>query len=120
MLLLGCAALGACTATDDDPGTLDVVLEASALPEGALVLTISGGAVDRVAAPGGELTTFTDGAGTHVLVTGDLSVGPLLSFDIPEGARAREYVVTVDQVADGATFALIDPGTVRVRIAEPE
>jgi hypothetical protein len=117
--VLACFALFACGAPDDGPGTLDVVLEASPADSGAMVVTVSGGPVDQVVGAHGELTHFSDDAGTHVLVTGDLVPGPMFSVHIPEVTNARAYVVTIDQLADGATFALIDPGTARVRIVVP-
>ncbi len=112
--------LGACTGDHDGPTRLYVVIDASPTTAGAMVLTISGGPVSGIAAPGGELTHITDARGTHVLIAGPLVEGELLSFDIPDASAARAYIATVDQVADSRTYALLDAGVVRLRIVAPK
>lgn len=117
-LLAVCFALlaGACAGDTDGPTRLHVILDNGPATAGAMVVTISGGPVSGLSSPGGELTQFTDARGTHVLLAGPLTEGELLSFDIPDASTARAYVATVDQVADGGTYALLDAGVVRLRI----
>ena len=106
----------------EEPGSgrLDVVLEVSTIADGAIVITLSGGPVGDVDAPGHDVTRYEDDRGVHLLVVGDLTAGRLLSVDIPDMGRARAYVATIEQVADGATFALHDPGSMRIAVAGAE
>lgn len=81
---------------------------------GAVLLTISGGEVEAVAAiPAGVAVSFaTPSPGvTPVVVTGTLASGDLLRIRVPDVNAAEGYVVRIDQVAHASTFALLDPTT---------
>ena len=121
-LLLLLLATAGCSADREPsgPGTLDIDLEAAPTDDGALVITVSGGAVTSVASDRGEVTDRTDGAGTHILFTGPLTTGTVATLEVPDVALARNYVVTVEQIASSSTFALLDPGQVRIRVVHPE
>ena len=112
--------LGGCAGDNDGPARVYVVVDHTPATMGAMIITISGGPVSGMASPAGEFTQYTDARGTHVLMAGPLAEGELFSFDIPDASTARAYVATVDQVADGTTYALLDPGVVRLRLVAPE
>ena len=76
---------------------------------GAIVVTISGGPVTAVHAPAGfDVVSNTDTRGTHIIFIGILSLGDLATIDVPDTTKAAAYIASVDQVADGTTYALID------------
>lgn len=76
---------------------------------GAMVLTISGGAVESVSALGGQQVSFASpfATTTRVVVIGDFSAGEMLRIRVPDVSLVTSYVVRVEQVADKTTFALI-------------
>jgi len=114
-MLAGCA--GDATAPPT-PGTLTIRLATPNQNDGAVVVVVSGGPVNTVHAAGAfEVARQTDGAGTHVLVVGDLTEGPLVTIDIPDRSRANAYLATLEQVADRTTFALLDPASYHLTIA---
>jgi hypothetical protein len=81
---------------------------------GAVLLTISGGEVEAVAAiPAGVAVSFaTPSPGvTHLVVSGTLASGDLLQIRVPDVNAVEGYVVRIDQVAHAETFALLDPTT---------
>lgn len=80
---------------------------------GAILLTISGGAVESVSVPAGlglqaSSGPLTPGI-TRVVIIGTLHTGDILKVRVPDVAQATSYQVRIDQVADDVTFALIDP-----------
>jgi hypothetical protein len=81
---------------------------------GAILLTVSGGEVEAVAAiPAGVTVSFaTPSPGvTHLVVSGTLVSGDLLQIRVPDVNAVEGYVVRIDQVAHAETFALLDPTT---------
>ena len=101
------------------PGTLTVHLAATGTNAGAMVLVVSGGAVESVTTVGNyEVTSSTDGAGVHLMVIGDLADGALVRLQVPDVSRASEYVAVISQVADRVNFGLIDATGYRVTIDE--
>lgn len=120
-LWLGLLALAACgggdTTAPPTPGTLTLRLTTPNNNDGALVVVVSGGAVNALHAAGSlEIARQSDGAGTHLLVVGDLGEGVLATIEIPDISRANAYVATLEQVADRTTFALNDPVGYRLTI----
>lgn len=110
MALLLVAGCGGTDAVPPTPGELAVQLTTpGGAAAGAIVLTVSGGLVTSVVPGGGlEEAMTSDGSGTHLLLLGPAGAGEVAVLRIPDRALASRYVVRVDQVADGATFALLD------------
>lgn len=111
--LLALMALVGCGGTDPvpvTPGELAVQLTAPGSAPGAMVLTVTGGPISGVMpASGVQGALSTDAVGTHLLLVGSLDGGVVAVLQIPDAALATRYVVRIDQVADGTTFALLDP-----------
>ena len=113
-LVLAIALVAACGGGGPQPsraGELTVALFESGNNAGALLLTISGGTVESVTAPGGQqVSFFTPAAGTtRVVVLGTLQTGDLLKIRVPDTTQAAAYTARLDQVADKVTFSLLDP-----------
>lgn len=77
---------------------------------GAMLLTISGGAVSSVVAVGSQQVSFASplSATTKVVVIGTFTTGDLLRIHVPDLSLSANYRVRLEQVADQITFALID------------
>ena len=120
--LLFALVLLAAACRSDNPdgvqsGTLTVTLANSGSNDGAIVAVVSGGLVTHVAVPSGyEVTTNTDAAGTHMLITGNVAAGALATLTIPDIARKSAYSVTIEQAADRTTFALLDAAGYRATL----
>lgn len=107
LALFGCGGADPVPVT---PGELAIQLTAPTTPPGAMVLTVSGGPIAGITPTNGiEGALSTDADGTHVLLVGSLDGGVVAVLKIPDAALARRYVIRIDQVADGTTFALLDP-----------
>jgi hypothetical protein len=118
VLLLALVAAGCSEAAVPVPGTLTLQLAGTRGGEGAVVVTVSGAPLGAVHASGDyQVVAHQDGGGTHVLVVGALTRGGIATIDIPDTALSGRYVVTVDQVANGGTFALLDASPYRVTLA---
>lgn len=109
---LGFLLLAGCGTTDSvpvTPGELAVQLSAPGTPPGAMLLTVSGGPVTGVTvAPGLEGALSTNASGTHILLVGTINGGEVGVLQIPDRTLVTRYVVSIDQVADATTFALLD------------
>jgi hypothetical protein len=107
LLLAGC---GGTDVPPPTPGELAIQLTTPAgAAAGAIVLTISGGVVGSVVpAAGLEDAVTLDASGAHLLLLGAANTGEIAVVRIPDRSLASRYVVRVDQVADGTTFALLD------------
>lgn len=99
-------------------GALTVALFEAGTDAGALLLTISGGTVESVTAPGGQQISYsTPAAGTtRVVVLGALQTGDLLKIQVPDTSQAAAYTARLDQVADKVTFSLLDPSVYSLSI----
>lgn len=116
-VVLVVAACGGDTATTPIPGTLSLRLHTPNSNDGALVVVVSGGPVNGVRPVGGlELARQSDGAGTHLMLVGDLAEGVVATVDIPDISRASAYVATLEQVADRTSFSLLDAAAYQVTI----
>jgi hypothetical protein len=106
-LLLGCGDSQA----PGEGGDLFVSYHAGTPDAGAMVLLISGGKVESVSPVGDQRVSFTSlyPTTTRVVVIGDVTSGDLLRIRVPDVSQVTSYTVRADQVADKATFALIDP-----------
>ena len=115
LLLTACHS----TAPNAVPGTLTVHLASAGTNDGAMVLVVSGGAVQSVEAVGSyEVTSYSDQAGVHVMVVGNLTVGALVRLHVPDISRASDYVAVIGQVADRTNFGLVDASGYRVTVDE--
>ena len=114
MVLAGCGGEAVAPPT---PGTLGLRLASPGVNDGAIVVVLSGGPVGAVRPAGAlEAVQQTDGAGTHLLLVGNVTEGVLATFDVPDIGHASAYVAAVVQVADRTTFALLDAAPYRVTV----
>lgn len=110
---LGVLAAGGACGGGEKPspaGDLIVTYVASGRPAGAVLLTVTGGAVQGVTASvsGVQVSFGSPAAGTtKIIVTGTLNSGDLLRLRVPDVNTT--YFVNTDQVADALTFALLSP-----------
>lgn len=114
-VLLGAAlALSACGGGDgggsSNAGDLLVSYFQGGPEVGAVLLTVTGGPVEKVTALGGQQVSFGSpfSGTTKVVVAGTLGNGDLLRLRVPDVSLAGNYRVTVEQAADKVTFALLD------------
>lgn len=106
LMLAGCGTTDSVPVT---PGELAVQVGATGTPPGAMLLTVSGGPITGVTvAPGLEGALSTNASGTHILLVGAINGGELGILHIPDRTLVTRYVVSIDQVADATTFALLD------------
>jgi hypothetical protein len=111
------AFLASCGGNEGPPpsqaGDLVVTYFQGGPTAGAVLFTISGGAVQGVTARSGQslqVSFASPVAGTtRVIVTGALSTGDILNVRVPDVSLSSGYTIHVDQVADNLTFSLIDP-----------
>jgi hypothetical protein len=120
-LLLVVVALVAACGTDagsaPQPGTLTLTLTSAGMSDGAVVLLVSGGPVISVDGPAVyQVASNTDAAGTHVMIVGNVTSGVVATLHVADVSRASAYVVTVEQVADRNSFALLDPARDQVTV----
>ncbi len=93
-------------------GEITLVLSGSGSTDGAVLLRISGGPVEGITPVGAltaEGTPVAGGAQFRAVVTGPLVNGDVARIRVPDVGAAGEYSVVIEQVADGTTFALLDP-----------
>lgn len=116
--LAAAALLGGCGGKDGGvppslAGDLVVTYFQGGAQPGAIMLTITGGAVQSAAPlPGSAVqvsyNVVVPGT-TRVLVSGPLTTGDLFKIRVADTTLATSYVARADQVADNVTFALVDP-----------
>jgi len=105
-LLVSC---GSHSPTGPQPGTLQVKLQDPNSGDGAILLTLSGPTpVTGVAAGAGDTLWTTDFSSTvsHVLITGNIANGTVLTFHVPDVGQVQQYLATVNQVASGSDYSL--------------
>jgi hypothetical protein len=111
------AACGADAGGTPVPGALTLTLTSGGSSDGALVVLVSGGPVLSVdGAAGYQVASSTDPTGTHVMIVGNVSSGVVAKLHVADVSRASSYVVTVEQVADRNSFALLDPARDQVTV----
>jgi hypothetical protein len=108
--LLAAAACGGDGGPNPVGGDLLVSYYQGGPEPGAMLLTISGGAVSNVVAVGSQQVSFASplSATTKVVVIGTFTTGDLLRIHVPDLSLSANYRVRLEQVADQTTFALID------------
>jgi hypothetical protein len=105
-------SLGSCSKEPSAPtaAALDLQLTTPAGDDGAVLLTISGGPVDSVEAPGLVLHVNRRALNaTRVIVLGDIGPGRLARIHIPDGRQSSRYSVLINQVAARHSYAQRDP-----------
>jgi hypothetical protein len=111
------AACGTDTGSAPQPGTLTLRLTSGGMSDGAVVVLVSGGPVLSVDGPAEyQIASNTDAAGTHVMIVGNVASGVVATLHVADVSRASSYVVTVEQVADRNSFALLDPARDQVTV----
>lgn len=111
--LIACAGLAiACDDDDDDlvgpaphEGSLRVMYTTPAASDGAVLLTIAGGDVNRpTAASSNHYLAYRilDTRTMKVAIAGNLTSGALLTFEVSDVGNAADYEVTIEQVATQA------------------
>src|SRR5215204_3993535 len=107
--LVGLVLSGGCSSnTGPTAGALNVIFSAQA-NEGAVLLIVSGGPVDSVESVGYPIySARLRGDTLKLIVTGQLSSGPLARLHIPDSRRASTYNAQVAQVATSGTYVLKD------------
>ena len=123
LCLVSAALIPACTGDSTgpppgpqpQPGELQVTLS-SPTAVGAIVLTVSGGAMSAPAAMGGG-TVCHDLSGTtlRAVVTGSSLSGAVLRFSVPDVGQVSSYSVTVTQAA-GTANQPVAPGGITVAV----
>ncbi|GEM_PF-989870 len=92
-------------------GEITLVLSGSGTTDGAMLFRITGGPVEAITPVGALVTVGTPvagGAQFRAVITGTLGNGDIARIRVPDVA-AGNYSVVIEQVADGTTFALLDP-----------
>ncbi|HEX7942879.1 MAG TPA: hypothetical protein VF488_13795, partial [Gemmatimonadaceae bacterium] len=105
-------ALAACGRSVPDPtgvpgsGALDVVVTTPNADDGALLVRISGGAVDSVTSPGGYAVYAgaAEGASRRIIVQGNIAGGVVARVWVPDVTRGAAYVATVEQATTRDTY----------------
>jgi hypothetical protein len=105
--LSGCGGDGG-NGHNPTPGNLTVALTAQSSAPGAVLFTVSGGAISGVTVSGGYHVYQTSLSGTsrRVLVTGNITAGALVTIAVPDINKASQYNATVNQVAARSTAAV--------------
>jgi hypothetical protein len=110
-LIMVLFASGSGCSTGPNSGNLDVHLGSLQGDEGAVLFTISGGPIETVEAVNGAVyTAQIDPNTTRVVVTGNLSSGPIARVRIADISNAPLYSARLDQVALRSSYAPRDPG----------
>ena len=105
-------SLGGCSAEPSAPtaAVLNLQFTTPADDDGAVLLTISGGPVDSVEAPGFLLHLDRRQANTtRVIVLGDIESGRLARIHIPDERQTPRYTAEINQVAARRSYAQRSP-----------
>jgi hypothetical protein len=99
-------------------GVLVLSLQAPDGDNGAVLLTLAGGPVDSVEAPGLAVYTSRSDVNTlRVILTGPLPQGPIARVHIPDTRVESGYSVSVQQIAAIAGYAQRDPAQVSMSLS---
>ena len=115
LVLAGLVAMLACSKspTGPQPGTLSVKLQSpNSGADGAILFTLTGpNPVTNVRTVAGDTlwsTDFTNNT-NKVLLTGTISSGVILQFDVPDVNDFGSYIVGISQVASSSDYSLRSP-----------
>ena len=102
-----------------NPGFVNVTLATPNSNDGALLLTLSGGAMDSLTASVGTIFFASTGTNTlRVMVAGTIGDGPIVRFWMPDRRNLAQYVATLEQAAVRSTYEQQDIGAYSLSIAE--
>ena len=96
------ATLGPEPAALPVPGALIVSLTTPNDDDGAILFSVSGGGITSPTAVASSHFLFFRATGTssiNAVVVGNVTAGPLLSFEVPDVNQASSYVPTITEVA---------------------
>ena len=109
------------TGPDDtiNPGFVNVTLATPNSNDGALLLTLSGGTMDSLAASAGTIFFASTGTNTlRVMVAGTITAGPVVRFWMPDRRNVAQYLATLEQVAVRSSYEQQDIGGYGLSIAQ--
>ncbi len=123
LLALGLAGwLGSCDSgpTEPRPGTLDLVFTPPAAGAGALLFLVDGAPIDSIEpASYPAISGRLSASAVRVVVTGQLAGGVVARLRVPDVRLYGKYRATLEEVADGTTYALRDPAAYRLVVVPP-
>jgi hypothetical protein len=109
---------GCSEASGPTAGVLRLGFAGSVAGVGGVLLTVSGGPVDSVEAPGfGIYSSRADANTLRIIITGAMASGSVAEVHIPDSRSASQYSVSVQQVAARGTYALSDPALVTASLS---
>ncbi len=118
-LIAGCGgdSTGPPPEPQPQPGQLQVTLS-SGTAVGAVVLTVTGGAMSApTAAAGATMYHDLSGSTLRAVVAGSSLSGTVLRFSVPDVRQAAGYSVNVEQAA-GTTNLSVAPGGITVAVTQ--
>jgi hypothetical protein len=99
-------------------GVLVLSLQSPDADNGAVLLTLAGGPVDSVEAPGLAVYNSRSDVNTlRVILTGPLPQGPIARVHIPDTRVESGYTVSVQQIAALGGYTQRDPAAVSVSLS---
>jgi hypothetical protein len=116
---IGLTVVASCSSDPSGPteGTFNVRLTTPNSDDGAVLFTVSGGPVDAVEALGYTVYSARIDANTlRVIVTGDLSSGPVVRIRIADQRQLSRYSGIVNQVAARASYLQRDPTSYSIAV----
>lgn len=88
-----------------NPGFVSVRLATPNADDGAVLLTLSGGVADSLAASVGEMFFTQTGTNTfRIIVAGPLANGTIARFWMPDRRNVAQYLATLEQAAVRGTY----------------
>jgi hypothetical protein len=88
-----------------DRGWVALVLATPNANDGALLISVSGGAVLGVTESNYDILSSASGpSGVKLLVRGHIVAGPIATIELPDRKRLPHYRVTVEQAAARSTY----------------
>ena len=118
-LILGCSgdSTGPPPEPQPQPGELRVTLS-SGTAVGAVVLTVSGGAMSApTAATGTSMYHDLSGSTLRAVVAGSSLSGTILRFSVPDVRQAASYTASVEQAANTANQP-VPPGGITATVTQ--
>ena len=110
--------LAACSnSTGPTAGILSLTVASPHKDDGGLMLTVYGGPVDSVEAPGYVIHAAHVADSVKMIVTGNLVSGVIVRVHIPDSRQASRYSARISQAAARQTYVQRDPASYTVSLA---